>query len=66
MRERESRKSGKGNVNLEVEDLDNLEITEQSLELISDQNMETLAEQHMTGEEMKTEDLEQLNSQVNN
>ena len=65
MREGESRKPGKGNVNLEVEDLDNLEITEQSLDLISEQNMETLAE-HMTGEEMESEDLEQINSQVNN
>ena len=65
-RERESRRPGKGSVNLEIEDLESLEINEQSLNLISEQNMETLAEQHMMGEEMETEDLEQLNSQVNN
>ena len=50
---------------MEIDDLESLEITEQSLDLISEQNMETLAE-HMTGEEMESEVLEQLNSQVNN
>ena len=58
-RERESKEPGT------IMETENLELNNQTSELINEQNMETLGEQHITGEEMETEDLEQLNPWMN-